>query len=219
MFDDGREPDQVKLVAAVRDVSKGSTAYTYRVEDGTGCIDVKEWIDSEDNIEVARMREEAAVENIYVRIFGKLSSYDGKPQIVAHSFRKVSCGNELTHHFLETVHAAESYQRSNSIVGTPSGVNTNLNFNNEIMGNGNGMQTSTPIGNGNGSGNLGSDSLTRDIQQYLESEDREEGGSIDKFVGMFSNRYSEKEIREKFNYLATEGVIFSTMDDDHYSII
>ncbi len=170
MFDDGREPDQVKLVAAVRDVSKGSTAYTYRVEDGTGCIDVKEWIDSEDNIEVARMREEAAVENIYVRIFGKLSSYDGKPQIVAHSFRKVSCGNELTHHFLETVHAAESYQRSNSIVGNPSGVNTNLNFNNEVMGNGNGMQTSTPIGNGDGSGNIGSDSLSRDIQQFLENE-------------------------------------------------
>ncbi len=56
------------------------------------------------------------------------------------------------------------------------------------------------------------------LSHYL-LPDREEGGSIEKFVGMFSSKYSAQDIRQKFNYLATEGVIFSTMDDDHYSII
>ena len=36
MLEDGREPHHIKLVAAIKDVNKASTAYMYTVEDGSG---------------------------------------------------------------------------------------------------------------------------------------------------------------------------------------
>jgi len=119
-LEDGRELDQVKVVAAVRGVSPNSTAYSYQVEDGTGFMEVKEWVDQADPMVKQQMRDEAAVEHQYVRIIGKVQTYDDKLQIVAYSVRKLTNGNELTHHFLEVVNSAEKYKRSSQIVGRPS---------------------------------------------------------------------------------------------------
>jgi len=160
---DGREPHQVKIVAAVREVTKGSTSYNYTVEDGTGAIEVKEWIE-DGNITMTQMREDAAMEHQYIRIVGKLGEYDNKPQVVAHSVRKVTTGNELTHHFLEVVHSAEKYNKQGGhIVGSPSMAMGGMNFN------AGGMQASTPIGmNNNMAANDGGD-LQDAITNFLRS--------------------------------------------------
>jgi hypothetical protein len=155
---DGREPHHVKVVAAVTAVQMGSTSYTYTVEDGTGSIDVKEWLD-EGNIEVSRMREEAAVEHQYVRIIGKLEEYGEKPQIVAHAVRKLANCNELTYHFLEVVYEGEKYKQSQQIVGSPSYAMGNMNFGGNIP-----MQASRPIING---GQGDGEGLVDDIKSFL----------------------------------------------------
>jgi replication factor A2 len=155
---DGREPHQIKLVAAITNVQDGSTSYSYTVEDGTGTMDVKEWID-EGNIEVSRMRQEAAKEHQYVRIIGKLEEYDGKPQIVALRVRKLTSGNEMTHHFLEVVYEAERYKQSQQIAGSASYAMGNFDFGGNVP-----MQVSTPImnkGYGDGGG------LVNDIKSFL----------------------------------------------------
>jgi replication factor A2 len=154
---DGREPYQVKLVAAITSVTKGSTSYNYVIEDGTGGIEVKEWVD-ESNVTISRVREEAAVEHQYVRIIGKLEEYDGKAQVVAHMVRKLSSGNELTHHFLEVAYEGEKYKKQGQIVGSPSQAMGNMNFE------GNNMHVSAPINN---SGGVQQEGLTADIIQFL----------------------------------------------------
>ena len=136
ILEDGREPNQIKLVAAVREVTKNSASNAYVVEDGTGVIDVKEW-NEDGNLIKAQISEEAAVEHQYVRIVGKLDTYNDTAQIVANTVRKVQDGNELTHHFLEVVHAGEKYKQGGQIVGSSSMPAKNMNFN--------GMQSSTPI--------------------------------------------------------------------------
>lgn len=209
----GREPYQIKLVAAVNAVQKGSTSFNYTVEDGTGTIDVKEWLD-EGNIEVSRMREEAAVEHQYVRIFGKLEEYDGKPQVVAHAIRKLANGNELTYHFLEVVYEGERYKQSQQIVGSPSSFAMgNMNF---AANGGMPMQASAPILNG---GQGEDDGLVHDIKSFLAGRSDEVGGNIMEFIKQTRNKYRENDIRQKFEMLATEGLIYSTIDENHYSII
>jgi Single-stranded DNA-binding replication protein A (RPA), medium (30 kD) subunit len=158
MLLDGREPHHIKVVAAITGVQMGSTSYSYTIEDGTGAIDVKEWLD-EGNIEVSKMREEAAVEHQYVRIIGKLEEYDGKPQIVAHTVRKLPNGNELTYHFLEVVYEGEKYKQSQQIVGSPSYAMGNMNFGGSVP-----MQASRPIING-GQGEGGG--LVEEIKSFL----------------------------------------------------
>mmetsp|Transcript_13599 Transcript_13599/g.20244 ORF Transcript_13599/g.20244 Transcript_13599/m.20244 type:complete len:273 (-) Transcript_13599:324-1142(-) len=218
MFDDGREPDQVKIVAAIREVSKGSASYTYTVEDGTGCMEIKEWIDDESNLEKAKEREESAVENNYIRIFGKLGMYDDKPQIVAHCIRKLSSGNELTYHFLEVVHAAETYKKSSSIVGSPSMAMQGMKFNQSGGGMNNGMHTSTPLGN-NQNGGDGGDALENDIIAYLRTKDQERGGSMQEFIENNAGKYTQGEMTNKFNVMSGEGNIYSTIDDEHFSCV
>ena len=168
ILEDGREPHQVKLVAAIRSVNPSSTAYNYEVEDGTGFIEVKEWLDDNDPLLKSQMRDEAAKEHQYVRIIGKMQVYDDKPSVVAYSVRKLSSGNELTHHFLEVVHSAEKYKKSSQIVGSPS-MNGVMAMNGMNMGggtfNGGMPSSSTALAQDN---NMGGNQLHDDIMQYLE---------------------------------------------------
>ena len=156
---DGREPYHVKLVAAVTTVNKTSTSYGYTVEDGTGSIEVKEWID-EGNLEISKMREEAAQDHQYVRIIGKLEEYDSKAKIVAVAVRKLSSGNELTHHLLEVVYEGEKFKKSGQIVGSPSAAMGNMSFGS------NNMHSSEPITNNSASTGGG---LESEVMAYLRN--------------------------------------------------
>lgn len=210
-LEDGRELHQVKIVAAMREVNLGSASNNYTVEDGTGCIEVKEWIDDA-NMAMTMMREEAAVDHQYVRIIGKLEEYDGKAQVVAQRVCKIRNGNELTYHFLEVVHAGEKSKQDKQIVGTPSQAMNNLDFN------GGGMQTSTPIAV-HSNANSGNSDLDDAITSFLTSSDDEMGGSLTDFINSTQGKFSPAEIRQKFEAWAAEGLIYSTVDDDHYSIV
>ncbi len=164
MLQDGREPHHIKLVAAVRGINKSSTAYNYEVEDGTGAIEIKEWFDEADPLIKSQMREEAAVEHQYVRIVGKMQVYDDRMSVSAFSVRKLSSGNELTHHFLEVVHSVEKYKKSSQIVGSPSmamgGMSMGIG-----MGGGAMPSSSTPLAQDS---KMGGDELQNDIMMFLD---------------------------------------------------
>lgn len=220
MLEDGREPHQVKIVAAIRAVSDNSTAYNYEVEDGTGFIDVKEWLDDSDPLIKAQMRQEAAKEHQYVRIIGKMQVYDDKPSIVAYSVRKLSSGNELTHHFLEVVHSGEKYNKSSQIVGSPNMNGGAMAMNDMNMGgnfNQGGMPSGgAPIAQDSGMGN---DQLHADIMTFLEGATDENGGNILDFIQQHQGRHSEDDIRNMFGHLSTEGAIYSTTDENNFARI
>ena len=122
---DGRDPSLIKMVAAVREVIKTNqhcqTSIIYNVEDGTGLVKVKQFINFEyENSAETKMRREASKENVYVRIIGKIVNYtDGHNPIIADSVRTISTGNELTHHLLEVVHSGEKLkQKQKTIIKT-----------------------------------------------------------------------------------------------------
>lgn len=202
---DGRNLHHVKLVGAVRTVENMSTNVSYEIEDGTGLIEVKQWMDDNDCSAAQEMKEQAAKDAQYLRIIGQIKDYDGKKSLVAHSIRRITDGNELTHHFLEVVHSAEKYARGERIGGMAAPVSMASNT----------MNSSTPVA---AASSGGGDSLKDQVLNYVkvEGESLEVGAPVGKLVQMLSGSFGESQVRAAIEDLASEGHIYSTINEDNY---
>jgi replication factor A2 len=94
----------ITFVGQVRNISKQTTNITYKLDDGTGTIEVKVWID----METAQNDEDSGpkggvVENAYARVWGKLKTF-GKRHVVAQQIRPLTDLNEVNHHMLEATY-------------------------------------------------------------------------------------------------------------------
>jgi len=216
---DGRELHQVKLIGAVRSADKQSTAVTYQIEDGTGIIEVKEFVNDELPAMV-QVREEAAQDHVYVCIIGQVKDYDNKKSIIGNSVRKIESTNQLTHHMLEVAYSAEKYKKADQIVGAPQG------------------GFGAPAGVGFGGGPVGKNAMggmgmaapaaggANELQQTVLQFVREHGESSDEGVNIAQviagtaagGRFSEQEVRNVVENLATEGEIYSTIDENTFKV-
>jgi replication factor A2 len=196
---DGRPLHHVKLVGAVRSVDNLSTNISYEIEDGTGLIEVKQWMDDNDCTAVQEEKELAARDAQYLRIIGQIKDYDGKKSLVAHSIRKIQNGDQLTHHMLEVVYSSQKYQRAERIGGMAPPIS---------------MQhtVSTPIQADN------NDGLKDQIINYfkVEGEKLEVGAPVIKLVHLLAGTYREHDVRAAIEDLASEGHIYSTINEDNY---
>lgn len=112
---DGRALHMIKLVGAVRNHEERSTNVFIDVEDGTGLVQVKVWVNEGDECSAAALlRSEASMDHVYICIIGQIREFDGQRQIVANDVRPVSSGNELTYHLLEVAHSYEKYRKAQS---------------------------------------------------------------------------------------------------------
>jgi replication factor A2 len=198
---DGRPLHHVKLVGAVRSVEHQSTNVTYQIEDGTGLLEVKQWMDDNDCTAIQEMKDEAAKENQYLRIVGQVKDYDGRKSVLSHSVRKLQSADELTHHFLEVVYSGENAKRADRIGGVP------------VMSM---AVTSTPLAAPQSSG-VG-DALKDHVMNFIkvDGEHSDTGANVHKCIQALSGQYSEHAIRAAIEDLASEGHVYSTVNEDYY---
>jgi replication factor A2 len=200
---DGRKLNQVKLIGAVRSWNEFSTNVVYEIEDGTGLVEVKEWLDDSDCTAILEMRQETRKEHIYVSVVGSVKEYDGRKTVIADSMRAISSGNQLTHHMLEVVYAGEMHNRKDSIIpgGLPMFGSPQFK----------GMSTSMMS-------RASSESTREMVLSFIrdESHRSESGASIIDCVNRMSGMYSESEVRQVVGVLCAEGHVYSTIDDDHF---
>ena len=84
-----------------------ATNVTFRLDDGTGQMDVKKWTDadkqedSEPNFEL----------DSYVHVWGRLKSFSNKRYLHAHIIRPVTDFNEVNYHLLEAAYVHLFYTR------------------------------------------------------------------------------------------------------------
>lgn len=74
------------------------TNTTFTLDDGTGTVDAKQWIDTD------AAEDHAAslpAEGSYVHLWGRLKDFNGKRHIACHRIRPVTDFNEVSYHFLE----------------------------------------------------------------------------------------------------------------------
>ncbi|RMJ22674.1 replication factor-a protein [Aspergillus sp. HF37] len=104
---DGADAASICFVGQVRNISSQTTNITYKVDDGTGEIEVKQWVDtatadSMDTDDAKGTPGKDQVElNGYAKIYGKLKAFGNKRYVGAHSIRSLRDINELHCHFLE----------------------------------------------------------------------------------------------------------------------
>ncbi|KAJ9627724.1 Replication factor A protein 2 [Taxawa tesnikishii (nom. ined.)] len=96
---DGAEATQVTFVGQIRNISTQTTNVTYRLDDGTGTFEVKQWIDS-DTLADSESNPSKLTENSYARVWGKLKTF-GKRHVASHVIRPITDYNEINYHLLE----------------------------------------------------------------------------------------------------------------------
>jgi replication factor A2 len=101
---DNSEVSQVTIVGQVRNISAQTTNITYRLDDGTGTIDVKVWVDAEPHQNPSEAARPKPVELGYARAWGKLKVLNNKRHVGANIIRPITDYNEISYHLLESTY-------------------------------------------------------------------------------------------------------------------
>lgn len=181
ILSDGRPLHMVKLVGAVRSVETRSTNTFLDMEDGTGLFSVKVYSGGrEDGSDgdpsgLAKMKEAAFRDAQYVRVVGQVKEFDGSRSLIANDVRVLSCGDELTHHFLEVAYSYEKWLKRQNGMGQQQqqqGGQFGYGIGNMASGGGPRPQGGNVIspgggmgGGGGGGGNPVNDAVLRIIQE------------------------------------------------------
>ena len=206
VLQDGRKVASVKIVGAVRNVEDHSTNVVYNIEDGTGLIEVKQWLDDNECTALQELRQQTLQEHIYLKIVGQIKDYEGNKIIIANSIRPISSGNELTHHMLEVAYNAERHKRADSFVVGSMPVNTGIGFGGQKV-------------HGAGAAAGGSEDPLRSavISFFEHHEDSGEAGvHVKVCVDKLSGSFTEPDVRRMIEALSEEGHIYSTVSDDYF---
>ncbi|KAH8038569.1 hypothetical protein HPB51_001990 [Rhipicephalus microplus] len=139
------------------------------------------------------------VEGSYVRVVGPVRSAEGKRQLKAFKVFPVTDLNELTLHLAEVVHSNMALR-----VGfTPSSVKHEP------------MDTSANSFLGAGAGNLGLNQQQKLVYEAIRECTTNIGIGFDEICSRLKSM-NKNTIRDVVEFLANEGHIFTTMDDEHY---
>ena len=200
---------------------------TYKLDDGTGTVEVKQWIDSEvpkynelgDPIE--SKKEELKVGD-WVRVLGVLKAFNGKRHVGTRILRVVKDMNEVQYHLLEATFVHLYFTR-----GPPEQFNAATD-----ASQGQGQQQQQQQGNGynsngNGMGGGGSNqqqanvhlsiSARRVMQCLKTTPQHNEGLHSQQIAAATGMPYAD--VMKAGDELLVQSLIFTTVDDNTWAIL
>lgn len=214
---DNAELHTLTLVGKVVSVTTSATLQQYKVDDGTGVVEVRSWLESEED----EMSDASPTitEGMYVRVYGKLQAFQGSRNVVGFTVRPITDFNEVTYHLLETTFV-HLHRTKGGKAGTGAG-----NAPTTPMANNYGMQNSayqTPQPAGAEMRQGGASSM-EPVQMELLNLFKapgpamsDAGLSIDMVVQQLNNAFTVDQIRTAIEVLVNEGHLYSTIDDNHF---
>lgn len=105
---DNSSVSQVTIVGQIRETKPQHTHISFSIDDGTGQIDVKKWIDADKKDESPQLEFEHGSN---VRVWGRLGSYGSKREVKAHIIRPITDYNEVNYHMLEATYCHLYYTK------------------------------------------------------------------------------------------------------------
>lgn len=240
----------VTFVARIATVEVATTSVRMKMDDLTGSIGVVYWIDAGDagagegatGPDAAKLRD-LFVEHTWVRVVGKLSTFQKELSVKASHVVAVEDPNELLFHRLDVVRvfcAQTKLGSTRPAGGAGGGVPAGGSFGAGRPGmgaparglgapaagrgmGGGGMPPASGLGAGGGGGAALVEGLTHVQSQLLEvirvRSESITGVSYEEIVtSMQSSGLSDSQLRSALDVLSSEGHIFSTSDDDHYKV-
>lgn len=213
---DGADVANVLIMGQVRNISSQSTNVTYIIDDGTGGVEVKKWIDSAtaDNMDTddGKAPGDGKTEvqlNGFARVFGSMKSFNNKRYIGAHSVRPMSNINALHTHLLEATAVHLFFTR-----GPPGGAAAGGN-----AGGADAVMGGADDYSGGQNKALASMSLVaKKIYNLLKTEPQDDTGLHMQVIASKLNMPAT-EVARAGEELLGAGVIFSTMDEQTWAIL
>ncbi|RYP44737.1 hypothetical protein DL768_008842 [Monosporascus sp. mg162] len=204
---DGVEVTQVTLVGMVRAISPQTTNVTFRLDDGTGVIEVKQWLDADKHDDEAA--KSAFPLDQYVRVWGRLKSFNNKRHVGAHVIKPVTDFNEVNYHLLESTYVHLFFSKG----GDPT----------TAGGGGGGGDDSMFVDSGygaavNGPNLNGVSAKARKMYNFLQNaENGNEGVNIHAIAQ--STGMTVPEAMNAAEELIQPGLIYTTVDDETFAIL
>ena len=94
----------------IRNISTQTTNITYKLDDGTGTVEVKQWIDADaassdldPSADPSASKPKLAV-NEWARVWGRLKQFNDRRHVGAHVIRPVENKMDITYHLLEATY-------------------------------------------------------------------------------------------------------------------
>jgi replication factor A2 len=87
---------------------------SYEIGDGTGYIDVRQWLDSSDD-EAGKM--DGIQQDRYVSVIGTIKIFGGKRHISALHIRAIDHLDEVSRHLLKALQVSLSYRNPSGVSG------------------------------------------------------------------------------------------------------
>lgn len=221
LFIDGQEISQLQMVAQIQSIDCQSSHTSYRINDLTGSLDAKQWSNDNQVTDTSGLGQGA-----WVRIFGRINVYQGRCSINVFEIAPITDFNDITLHFTECIYshlanttATEkgSAQPQQQSQGGWNGQQQQQQQNQGGGWNQNQNQNQQPQHGGNGNGGAG-DSLQNKILNIIRSpefENSETGCDVSVLFSRLGNE-DVNAIRAAIDQLSDSGMIYSTVDDEHY---
>lgn len=213
---------QITFVGQIRSISTQPTNITYKLDDGTGLMEVKQWIDLDaananpsEKMDVDGGGKAKLAEDGYARVWGRLKAFNNKRHVVAHIIRPVIDYNEINYHLLEATAVHLFFTRG--ALNTTNGGQQNSN----TAANGNHANTGGVAG---GQANDGTSlphvtPLARRIFATLKtaSHSNNEGLHVQMIASTMGVGLNE--VYKGAEELVAAGVIFTTVDDNTFAVL
>jgi replication factor A2 len=214
---DGADVANVLFMGQVRNISSQSTNVTYKIDDGTGEIEVKKWVDSTtaDNMDTEEGKapgdgKSELVLNGFARVLGSIKSFGNKRYIGAHSVRPLSNINELHTHLLEATAVHLFFTRGPPGAATAGG--NAAGGADAVMGGADDYST------GQNKALASMSPVAKKIYHLLKTEPQEDTGLHLQVIASKLN-IPASEVARAGEELLGGGVIFSTMDEQTWAIL
>jgi replication factor A2 len=205
----------VTLVGQVRSVNPQAIQNTYRIDDGTGLIEVKQWIDADNPDKAPRFAPDT-----YLRVFGRLQTFNGKLSVSAHHMRPIEDFNEVNYHMLEATYVHLSLTKGASAAGGRQQGGDGMDT--AGGGGGDGMFVDGGYGAGGHSHAVQArlspcSRNARAVFTYLMNAAGGDGQHISQVAA--GTGMSNKDIMSAAEELLGEGLVYTTEDDETWAIL
>lgn len=205
---DGTAVTQITAVGQVRTFNAQPTNITIRIDDGTGQLEIKRFIDIDKQQEAQNPGYEL---DSHVRVWGRLKSFSGKRYVSAHLIRPVTDHNEVNYHMLEATYVHLFYTRGQT--GQNGGADGDSMF---VDG---GAGANTGANNPALSSKLsGCSALARKMHGFMNSAPEANEG-IHLNVITSSTGMSTRDVLTAADELLGQGLIYTTVDDETWAIL
>lgn len=208
---DGTAVTQITFVGQVRSVNPQPTNITIKIDDGTGQIEVKKWIDVDKQDDA----DPGFELDSHVRVWGRLKSFSNKRHVGAHVIRPITDFNEVNYHLLEATYVHLYFTHG------PLGQNGAPANNGDSMFVDGGGHGSEAAGGNTGQASSKLSGCTAVSKKMFNFMNGTPGGNEGVHLNVItsSTGMSVKDVLTASDELLGLGLIYTTVDDETWAIL